>query len=154
MITKQIATESVDNYLLRFQRLLRRVNSDPNTPVIATGLQVQMYLFGLSSALTSLMSTANSADLNTAIERARLVEAEYNYTPSKDTTMRGNKHKTEVNDLYKKIEQLSLNYATLASALAIQPVQNNSRRSTNYNNNPNNYRSDRQIMSQSSRSLR
>ena len=107
-----------------------------------------MYFFGLSSALSPLVFTANPADLNATIERARLVEVEYNYTPSKDTTMRGNKHETEVNDLFKKIEQLSLNYATLASALAIQPVQNNSRRSTNYNNNPNNYRSDRQTISQ------
>src|SRR5256714_14432569 len=109
-----------------------------------------MYLFGLSSALTLLVSTANPADLNAAIERTRLVKAEYNYTSSKGPIMRGNKHETEVDDLSKKIEQLSLNYATLASALAIQPVQNNSRRSTNYNNNSNNYRSKRPTMSQAS----
>ena len=87
MITRQIATKSVNDYSLQFQRLLRRVNSDPNTPVIATGLQVQMYLFGLSSVLTPLVSTANPVDLNTTIERNRLVEVKYNYTPSKGTTM-------------------------------------------------------------------
>ena len=135
MTTRQIATESVDDYSLRFQRLLRRVNPDPNAPVIAAGLQVRMYLFGLSPALTPLVSTANPLTLDAAVERARLVEAGYNYAPSKES---GPNQSPEVDDLTKKIEQLSLNYATLTSALVAQPIRNandnnNDRRPRNQN---------------------
>ena len=121
MTTRQLATESVNDYSLRFQRLLRKVNPNPAAPVIAAGLQVRMYLFGLSPALIPLVSTANPADLNTAIERARLVEAGFNYAPAKDLTEKA--HEAEIDDLTKKIEQLSINYATLASALVAQPAQ-------------------------------
>ena len=76
---------------------------------------------GLSPALIPLVSTANPANLNTAIERARLVEAEFNYAPAKDLTEKA--HEAEIDDLTKKIEQLSINYATLASALVAQPAQ-------------------------------
>jgi gag-polyprotein putative aspartyl protease/Zinc knuckle len=126
MTMRQLATESVDAYSLRFQRLLRKVNSDPNAPAVPAGLQTRMYLFGLSPALTPLVSTNNPANLNAAIERARVVEAGYNYAPAKES-MFGNQN-DEVDDLNKRIEQLSLNYATLASALAIQPANNNNRR--------------------------
>lgn len=122
MTTRQLPMETVDDYSLRFRRLLRKVNPDPAAPVIAAGLQVRMYLFGLSPALTPLVSTANPGNLEAAVERARLVEAGYNYTPVK-----GVEHNTnsEIDDLTKKIEHLSLNYATLTSALTAQPVRNN-----------------------------
>ena len=123
MTTRQLSNESVDDYSLRFQRLLRKVNPDPNAPLIAARMQVRMYLFGLSPVLVPLVSTAAPADLNTAIDRARLVEAGYQYTPAAKGLAAGND--TEVDELTKKIEQLSLNYATLASALAVQPVSNN-----------------------------
>src|SRR5581483_6356928 len=134
MTTRQLLTESVDDYSLRFKRLLRKVNPDPAAPVIADGLQVRMYLFGLSPALTPLVSTAAPADLNAAIERARLVEAGYNYTPTAKSLTSGND--AEVDDLTKRIEQLSLNYATLASALAVQtsPTTTNSFRSNRQTN--------------------
>ena len=133
MTTRQLPTESVNDYSLRFKRLLRKVNPDPAAPVIADGLQVRMYLFGLSPALTPLVSTAAPADLNAAIDRARLVEAGYKYTPTAKSLTPGND--AEVDDLTKKIEQLSLNYATLASALAVQ---------TSSTANNNSYRPNRQ----------
>src|SRR3954453_3588323 len=144
MTTRQVLTESVDDYSLRFQRLLRKVNPDPNAPVIAAGLQVRMYLFGLSQALTPLISTAAPANLEAAIERARIVEAGYNYTPSKDTKYGSN---PEVDDLTKKIEQLSLNYATLTSALTVQPAGNNA-------NNANDQRSRNQSFFRNPRTAR
>ena len=122
MTTRQLATESVDDYSLRFQRLLRKVNPDPANPVIAAGLQVRMYLFGLSPALIPLVSTANPGDLTATIERARLVEAGFNYAPAKDLAIGEKAHEAEIDDLTKRIEQLSLNYATLASALVAQPA--------------------------------
>ena len=125
MTMRQLATESVDEYSLRFQRLLRKVNPNPAVPVVPDGLQMRMYLFGLSPALTPLVSTANPANLNAAIERARVVENGYNYAPTRDD-LRESKQ-DEVDELTRKIEQLSLNYATITSALAAQPAQNNYR---------------------------
>ena len=113
---RQTATESIDDFSFCFQRLLRK--ADPNDQIPAV-MQVRMYLNGLAPLLTPLVSTAAPADLAAAIERARTVETEYNYAP----TVTNNNN--EVDELTKKIEQLSLNYATLASALVAQPAQSN-----------------------------
>ena len=119
MTTRQRATESVDDYSLRFQRLLRKVNA--TQAVVPANLQVRMYLFGLSPVLTPLVSTDNPADLNAAIERARTVENGYNYTPAKET----NAQETEIDELTKKIEKLTLHYADIASVLTAQSTPNN-----------------------------
>ena len=140
MTTRQTPTESVDDYSLRFKRLLRKVNPDLNNLVIPAGLQIRMFLFGLSPALTPLVSTAAPATLDLAIERACLVEAGYNYTPAaKSLTAVANE--TEVDELTRKIERLSLNYATLASALTSQSASNNN---DNQRQNRQNNRSQRQ----------
>jgi hypothetical protein len=102
MTTRQRATESVDDYSLRFKRLLRKVNANNANPVIPANLQVRMYLFGLSPMLTPLVSTASSPDLENAITRARLVESGYNYTPAKAN----NDQETKIDELTKKIEKL------------------------------------------------
>ena len=73
-----------------------------------------MYLNELAPLLTSLMSTVASANLAATIERARTVETEYNYA----LTVTNNNNK--IDELTKKIEQLSLNYANVTSALAVQ----------------------------------
>ena len=82
-----------------------------------------MFLYELVSVLIPLVATANPADLAAAIERARIVETEYNYVSSKETTNFGNTTQ-EVDELTKKIEQLSLNYTILTSALTAQPARN------------------------------
>ena len=99
-------------------------------------MQVRMYLNGLASLLTPLVSIAAPANLATAIERVRTVETWYNYT----LTVTNNNN--EINELTKKIEQLSLNYVNVVSALAVQPVTqtfNNNRgqnRRSNFQRNP------------------
>jgi len=77
-------------------------------------MQVRMYLNGLAPLLTPLVSTFASANLAAAIERARIVKTGYNYA----LTITNNNN--EIDKLTKKIEQLSLNYANIASALAVQ----------------------------------
>ena len=68
------------------------------------------------------MSTNNPVILDAAIEWARVVKTGYNYIPTKEVTaFKGISGWWP----HKKIEQLSLNYATLASTLAVQLVQNN-----------------------------
>ena len=67
-----------------------------------------------------MVVTDNPANLAAAIERARLIETGYNYVPNPAaTTIK----ETEVDELTKKIEQLTLNYANLASALTVQTSQ-------------------------------
>ena len=122
MSLQQLSTETVDQYALKFRRLLRKVNGNNNALVPAI-LQVQMFLYGLVSVLIPLVATANPADLAAAIERARIVETGYNYVLSKETTNFRNTTQ-EVDELTKKIEQLSLNYTTLTSALTAQPARN------------------------------
>src|SRR5581483_6193302 len=117
MTLRQRADERVDDFTLRFQRLLRKVNTNN---LIPDALQVKMYLYGLNPLLTPMVVTDNPANLAAAIERARLIETGYNYVPTPTTTTTKD---TEVDELTKKIEQLTLNYANLASALTVQTSQ-------------------------------
>ena len=121
---RQRAEESVDEYSLRFQRLLRKVNRTVNNiQTIPPQLQVRMYLCGLNSLITPLVSISDPADLGAAIDHARTVETGYNFK----TPLEKSDTKDEVDELTKKIEQLTLNYATIASALAVQPASNQQR---------------------------
>src|SRR4051794_30064341 len=132
MTLRQSSTETVDQYALKFQRLLRKVNGNGN--LVPAALQVRMFLYGLIPVLTPLVATDNPANLAAAIERARTVETGYNYAPAKAPVPFGNVNTVagqEVDELTKRIEQLSLNYATLASALVIQPSQGGNRPNRN-----------------------
>src|SRR2546421_2225151 len=121
---RQRAEESVDEYSLRFQRLLRKVNRTVNNiQTIPPQLQVRMYLCGLNSLITPLVSISDPADLGAAIDHVRTVETGYNFK----TPLGKSDTKDEVDELTKKIEQLTLNYATIASALAVQPAPNQQR---------------------------
>src|SRR4051794_12999949 len=99
-------------------------------------IQVRMYRNGLAPLLTPLVSTAALANLAATIERARTVETGYNYAP----TVTNNNN--EIDELTKKIEQLSLNYANVVSTLAVQlatQIFNNNRgqnRRSNFQRNP------------------
>src|SRR5436190_23926818 len=121
---RQRAEESVDEYSLRFQRLLRKVNRlVNNVETIPPQLQVRMYLCGLNALLTPMVSISTPADLSAAIDSARTVETGYNFK----TPLGTSDTKDEVDELTKKIEQLTLNYTTIASALAVQPASNQQR---------------------------
>ena len=92
-------------------------------------MQVRMYLFGLSSALTPLVATENPATLAATIARARTVETGYNYAPS-GLAAQSTTQNMEVDELTRKIEQLSINLAAIAN----QPTQRPFRRSENRSN--------------------
>ena len=79
---------------------------------------------GLNPAYTPLVYAQNPVDLNAAVEAARTVEVGYNFatgvspkmiestlisTPAKE------KPSNDVDDLTRKMEQLSINYANLTS---------------------------------------
>ena len=84
MTIRQLADEKVDEYSRRFKKLLRKVNT---TNLVPDALQVRMYLYGLNPLLTPLVSTSNPANLNAAIERAKVVETGYNYVPTKQISL-------------------------------------------------------------------
>src|SRR6266480_3705986 len=70
MSLRQLSTETVDQYALKFQRLLRKVNGNNNN-MIPKILQVRIFLYGLVPILTPLVSTDNPQTLIAAIERAK-----------------------------------------------------------------------------------
>src|SRR6185312_5319286 len=84
MTIRQTSEEKVDDYCRRFRKLLRKVNT-PN--LVPDALQVRMFLYGLNPLLTPLVSTNNPANLNAAMERAKVVETGYNYVPTKQITL-------------------------------------------------------------------
>src|SRR2546429_4042230 len=98
-----------------------------------------MYLFELSPLLTPLVATDNPTTLEEAIERAKTVEVSYNYMPTKQVnistgsathenpsiseimpTTSSNITKSNVNSLADQLQNLTLNYANLASTLLAQ----------------------------------
>src|SRR5437763_11334176 len=89
MTIRQFANEKVDDYSRRFKKLLRKVNfrSENELEIVPDILQVRMFLFRLSSLLTSLVATDNSVILEEAIERAKTIEVEYNYVPTKQVNI-------------------------------------------------------------------
>ena len=160
MIIRQFANEKVDDYSRRFKKLLRKVNfQGKNEPeIVPDVLQVRMFLFGLSPLLTPLVATDNPETLEEAIERAKTIEVEYNYVPTKQvnistgasmhenpsiseivpaTSSTSGPPKTDVDSLSDQLQKLTLNYANLASTLLaqnkkdIKPTQ-----STQFNRRP------------------
>src|SRR5687767_4284247 len=105
-----------------------------------------MYLMGLNPGYTPLVYAQNPADFNAAVDAARRVEIGFNFAsgipPKKtslstaainnpitkavlDTTPVTNQ---EVDELTKKLEQLTVNYANLTSALLAQTATPQERR--------------------------
>jgi hypothetical protein len=135
MTIRQTANEEVAQYAHRFKKLLRKVNGRVANQALPAQLQVRMFLYGLNPILTPLVSSNNPADLDAAIVRAKIVETGYNYVPTKEVTVAvpatitqnpplANPIPTPVNNeldqLTQQMQQLSLNYATLTSALLAQ----------------------------------
>ena len=111
-----------------------------------------MYLYGLNPLLTPLVSTNNPATLNDAITCAKLVETGYNYVPTKSVSLNvpvavkenaplpithvagssTSKNDPDVDALTQQLQQLTLNYATLSSALLAQNNSNNNSKPRNF----------------------
>ncbi|CAB4405682.1 unnamed protein product [Rhizophagus irregularis] len=134
---RQGSNETVDDYAAKFQRLLKRVDTDNNIPATQ---KIRMFLFGLNPAITPMVHLQNAATLSDVISNARKVETGLNYAhlgPSvtgvatKVATISTAPVKTEspqmeaIEALTQQMQKLSLNYANLSSALLAQtqPIQ-------------------------------
>ncbi|GES87833.1 Sel1 repeat family protein [Rhizophagus clarus] len=136
----QTAEEKVEDYFRRFKKVLRKVNGTADPPPIPDALQVRMYLYGLNLLLIPLVSTNNPDTLNAAITHANLVETGYNYVPTKSVSLNipvtvkenaplpitpiagptTSKSDPNVDALTQQLQQMTLNYTTLSSALLAQ----------------------------------
>jgi hypothetical protein len=87
MTIRQTANEEVAQYAHRFKKLLRKVNGRVANQALPAQLQVRMFLYGLNPILTPLVSSNNPADLDAAIDRAKIVETGYNYVLTKEVTV-------------------------------------------------------------------
>ena len=117
---RQQTNESVDAYANKFKQLASRINlQDANQ-------KKRMFLMGLNPAYTAIVYSQNPGDLDAAIAAARNVEIGFNYasgTSSKAITATPSSSKPindEVDELSRKLEQLTINYANLTSALVAQ----------------------------------
>ena len=128
---RQQTDESVDSYANKFKKLVTCVGLIDNTQM------KKMFLMGLNPAYTSLVYSQNPADLDVTINSARTIEIGYNFASGKalkdfsTTTVSTPKNvvtNAEVDELTKKLEQLSINYANLMTALLAQPQQPSRRR--------------------------
>ncbi|GBB98601.1 hypothetical protein RclHR1_32770001 [Rhizophagus clarus] len=137
---RQTAEEKVEDYFRRFKKVLRKVNGTADPPPIPDALQVRMYLYGLNLLLIPLVSTNNPDTLNAAITHANLVETGYNYVPTKSVSLNipvtvkenaplpitpiagptTSKSDPNVDALTQQLQQMTLNYTTLSSALLAQ----------------------------------
>ena len=141
---RQGGDESVDEYTHKFRTLVDRIELQD------AAQKKRLYIMGLLPAYTPLVYTQNPADVDAAVEAARRVELGYGFAS-------GSKKKTsttidrsnnighdllenspvtskELEDLSKKLEQLTVNYANIASALLVQPTnRNDSTRTFNRN---------------------
>ena len=94
----------------------------------------RMLLMGFNPAYASLIYAQSPEDFNTTIEVARRVEIEYNYAAGA-TSKQWNKVKgpiiktvvennpvasSEVEELSRKLKQLTVSYANLTSVLVVQ----------------------------------
>lgn len=104
-----------------------------------------MFLYGLNPLLTPLVSTDNPANLDAAMERAKVVETGYNYIPTKQinvpaaiaenptinatiqprTTPKSNVSSpgSNIEALTQQMHQISLDYANLSAALLARTAQ-------------------------------
>ena len=130
---RQKNDESVDAYTTTFIKLATRVN------LTDARQKKRMYLMGLNSAYTALVYAQNPVDFTETIEAAKCVETEFNVTsgsmfkPSKPEVATSTSNpitqtlientpvlQPEVEVLTKKLEQLSVGYANIASVLLAQ----------------------------------
>ena len=118
---RQKTDESVDSYANKFKKLVTHVGLTDNAQM------KRMFLMGLNPAYTPLVYSQNPADLDAAINSTWTIEIGYNFASGKvpkdisTTTVSTPKNvvtNAEVNELTKKLEQLSINYANLTT---IQP---------------------------------
>ena len=116
---KQSPNEPVDFYYSRFKRLIKRIDAG------ATALQdlQKLYYFKkeLQAKILSILLTHALADLVALFTLARTHEQGINFTTNTDPSPSTNKvasYDKEIKQLTKQINQISLNYATIASALS------------------------------------
>ena len=123
--------ESVDDYTYKYRTLVDRVNLTDDAQ------KKRLYIMGLLPMYAPLVYAQNAQDLDATIEAARRVELGYGYAsgPKKRTTTIDKSNimghdllensavtSKELEDLSKKLEQLTVNYANIASALLVQPA--------------------------------
>src|ERR1044071_8097972 len=63
--------ESIEDYAKRFKKIMRKVNY---TNALADGVQVNYFIRGLNPVYTTLVLASSPANLNAAINQAKLLE--------------------------------------------------------------------------------
>jgi hypothetical protein len=129
---RQGATDTVETYARQFKKLLKRVDPNDNTP---PSYQIRIFLYGLNPILTPMITLANPNTLNDAIDYAKRAESGYQFNPMyfNPNAATNNPTNDAINKLTRQMEQISLNYAEISSAMSTpaEPVE----RRRNFRNN-------------------
>jgi hypothetical protein len=126
-LTLKQGSDTVEEYAAKFLKLIKRVGIEDDTQ------KRRMFLFGLNSAYITFVQMGQHQTLNAMIAAAKQVETGFSLSTGKTVTTAAKKKENskEMEALTTQIQQLSLNYATLANAFIVQsetPRNNNNNR--------------------------
>jgi hypothetical protein len=142
---RQQTDETIDEYTNKFVKLTQRVGLNDDAQ------KKRMYLMGINPAYTALVYAQNPGTFADTVEAAKRVEVGFNFAsgtgPRKTVTSPSTITKTlidnvlvvqtEVDELAKKLEQLTVSYANLSAVLLAQnAAPTNDRRPQNSRNGP------------------
>ncbi|CAG8804407.1 25767_t:CDS:2, partial [Gigaspora rosea] len=142
---KQGKNEGTADYVIRFKRLLKKVDPPKRLP---DDYQVHLFLSGLKEDVAMFTTMRNLTSLDDSINIAKEVAASKYYSKNKDNkeTSAERNINNKVDTLTKQMQQLFLNYATLTSVLSAQRDETYNpkpqRRDRNNDVEVNNYGSD------------
>lgn len=146
LLTLKQGEDTVEEYAAKFLRLIKRVDiTDENQ-------KCRMFLFGLNPAYITFVQMSQHEDLNAMIAAAKQVETGFSLSTGKITSPKKKETSKDLDALTAQIQQLSLNYATLANAYVSQTERPNRFGNNNRNNRGRgNFRSSNQRSSSRSR---
>ena len=140
---RQQTDKTIDEYTNKFVKLTQRVGLNDDAQ------KKRMYLMGINPAYTALVYAQNPGTLADTVKAAKRVEVGFNFAsgtgPKKTVTSPSTITKTlidnvpvvqtEVDELAKKLEQLTVSYANLSAVLLAQnAAPTNDRRPQNSRN--------------------
>ena len=112
-------SDTVEEYAATFLKLVKRVGIKDDTQ------KRRMFLFGLNPAFITFVQMGNHQTLDAMIAAAKQVETGFSLSTGKITAPRKKAETKELDTLTSQIQQLSLNYTTLANAFVAQSERNN-----------------------------
>src|SRR6185437_7541510 len=130
---KQMPDESIDTYYSRYRRIIQRVETSTN---LTNDQKLYHFNKGLSPETLPIILLHAPNNVAAALDRARTFEQGKDFTSKAEPATPSNIRNLEkdIETLTKQMQQMTLNYATIATALT--PRENSSRNNQNFRTQP------------------